>query len=120
MKTIRTTLKDNHSGESAWEGEMITISVPDNIFEKIDGKYVLWSGFFINALWNDQVVSLLDDRIAVDGLCKSYVCTEPSFEELKTLPWKNIDPRYDIIFDSSKWIIKDQSGNISPVFTTNY
>jgi hypothetical protein len=119
MKTIRTVFSDNHSGESAWEGEMATFQIPDQMFADImaNGKTVTFNGYFVDAVWDDEL-EMLDDRGACDSVISCWVSTEPDDEELAGYPWRDINVRDDVTFDPVTWTISDQSGNTSPVYHT--
>lgn len=121
MKTIRTVLQDEHSGESGWEGAMVTLQIPDDMFEEImkKNKSVILSGDFVNLVWNDNVLPLLEDDIAVDGVFETWVSTEPSAYDLAQLPWKNLNRRDDISFDPDTWTIFDESDNRSRVYVAS-
>lgn len=117
MPIIRTVLEDNHSGESAWEGEMLTLFVPDNVYAEMKaGTSVMFMGEFINLVWNDGALPMLDDAMACDAVIESWVSTEPSKSELSEYPWKHMNFRDDFTFDPNTWMIRDQSGNESVVY----
>lgn len=118
MKTIRTVLQDCHSGEAGWEGAMITLQIPDDMFEEVmaNNKTMTLSGEFVDRVWNDKALPLLDDAIAVDAVFDTWVSTEPFADELAKLPWKNLNVRENISFDPDTWTIFDESGNRSKVY----
>jgi hypothetical protein len=119
MKTIRTVFEDNHSGESAWEGQMATFAIPDQMFEDImaNDKIVTFNGSFVDAVWDDEI-EMLDDAGACDAVIRCWVSTEPDDEELAEYPWRDINVRDDVTFDPKTWTISDQSDNTAPVYHT--
>lgn len=97
---------------------MVTLEIPDDMFDEImaKGSSMILSGDFVDLVWNDKVLPLLDDRIAVDAVFETWVSTEPFPRELARLPWKNLNIDDDISFDPVTWTIFDESGNRSKVF----
>jgi hypothetical protein len=119
VRTVRTVLHDNHSGEAAWEGQMMTIAVPEAVFQAINGRSVVFESSFIDAIWNDNALPLLDDAMAVDGTFECWVSTEPSRAELATYPWRNFHFRGDITVDVQTWTIRDDRGQTAPAFVVS-
>jgi hypothetical protein len=116
MKLIRTVFEDSHSGEAGWESAMVTFAIPDEMFDEIQGKTVLFAGQFVDAVWNDNALPLLSNKIAVDDVIDCWVSSEPGKDELARLPWKHLRFREDITFDAQTWAISDESGNTAPVY----
>jgi len=116
---IRLHFTDNDSGESAWEGDSLTIEMPEdiiNIFKNSPDSIILF-GEFVNLLWYDKILPIYDDRLAVTNVFDVWVSTEPSDSELKEYPWKNLNLEDEIFtFDKSNWMISDSSKNKSKIY----
>ena len=116
MAIVRTVFQDAHSGESGWEGALATFEIPDAMLDDFRDNTIMFAGAFVDALWNDNQVPLLDDAQACDLVFECWVSTEPRNDELATLPWKDFNFRDDIAFDPQTWTLSDQSGHTSPVY----
>ena len=118
MKSIRTVLKDAHSGESAWEAALVTFAVPDDIFDvmKSATHAVTFEPVFIYKLWEEGLLPLIDNTAACDAVIECFVATEPSNDELSEYPWSILNYDDDITFDKQTWLLEDRYGHSCAFF----